>query len=415
MTAHAETSPPSPLATAPSRALAWGAFLGASWTWCIGMYLPILMIRDLGLAGYLVFAIPNVLGAAAMGWVLRSPDASRRLVDHHTSACVWFSIVTLGYHLYWLSWLGTWALSNLGQPVWIAAGLAAIGTLLALSAPLVRPSACARLLGLAVMAVSLAAMALMLLTSEPPTPTIGERLESVPFSRDALWMLPVSTLGFLLCPYLDLTFHRARRGCDTPASGRLAFSFGFGVCFALMIVFTLLYAGPLVGFVDGSNGTGVVVPALVAGAIGVHIAFQWTYTVALHNHERRTHRHQSLAPLVLVASIAMGAGLALIAEQRVFGMAPGEVGYRVFLSFYGLVFPAYAWLNMIDLPGQRLRKPTPRSLRVTLLAISLAAPFYFVGFILRIEPWLAVGVGIVLLSKFLSDDRADAARPVPSA
>ncbi|MEO0631212.1 MAG: hypothetical protein AAFY46_10885, partial [Planctomycetota bacterium] len=70
-------------ATSRFAPLGWAAFLGVSWTWCIGMYLPILMVRDLGLAGYLVFAIPNVVGAAAMGWVLRSPASSLALTTRH--------------------------------------------------------------------------------------------------------------------------------------------------------------------------------------------------------------------------------------------------------------------------------------------------------------------------------------------
>src|SRR3954471_24793497 len=52
-------------------ALNWAAFLGASWTWCIGMFLPVLLIRDYGPSMWWAFAVPNVIGAAAMGWILR--------------------------------------------------------------------------------------------------------------------------------------------------------------------------------------------------------------------------------------------------------------------------------------------------------------------------------------------------------
>ncbi|MBV8780683.1 MAG: hypothetical protein JO353_04735, partial [Phycisphaerae bacterium] len=50
--------------------LGWAIFLGVSWTWCIGMYLPVLLVRDYGFWGWVVFAIPNVVGAAAMGWTI---------------------------------------------------------------------------------------------------------------------------------------------------------------------------------------------------------------------------------------------------------------------------------------------------------------------------------------------------------
>ena len=54
----------------------WAAYLACSWTWCIGMFLPVLLVRDYGVWGWIVFAVPNVLGAAAMGWVLRSAEVS---------------------------------------------------------------------------------------------------------------------------------------------------------------------------------------------------------------------------------------------------------------------------------------------------------------------------------------------------
>ena len=42
--------------------IGWAAFLASSWTWCIGMFLPVLMIRDYGGWGWAVFALPNILG-----------------------------------------------------------------------------------------------------------------------------------------------------------------------------------------------------------------------------------------------------------------------------------------------------------------------------------------------------------------
>src|SRR4051812_22981962 len=48
----------------PTRPVLWAIFLGVSWTWVIGMFLPVLLVRDYGLLGWVVFAIPNVIGAA---------------------------------------------------------------------------------------------------------------------------------------------------------------------------------------------------------------------------------------------------------------------------------------------------------------------------------------------------------------
>src|SRR4051812_30605350 len=65
----------------------WSIYLASSWTWCIGMFLPVLLIRDYGLWGWIVFAVPNVVGAGAMGWVLRSRTTSRHMVVAHAVAC----------------------------------------------------------------------------------------------------------------------------------------------------------------------------------------------------------------------------------------------------------------------------------------------------------------------------------------
>ncbi|MEM9167151.1 MAG: hypothetical protein AAGB48_09025 [Planctomycetota bacterium] len=401
-----------------SRTLGWAAYLGSSWTWCIGMYLPILMVRDLGLAGYLVFAVPNVVGAAAMGWVLRSPESSRRLVEAHPRACWWFSMVTACYHVFWLTWLGVWAIGAFQGGHWIAAGMAGIAAALALLWPLARAAVLARLAGTAAMLVSLAAMATVLLLPDALWPTIDRRLASLDIGDSALWMLPVSLLGFLLCPYLDLTFHRARQQCPTPGSGRVAFTVGFGVFFALMIIFTLIYAGPMIGFVDGSGGTGVKIASAAAVALALHIGVQWLLTTCIHaqavNDAHGPSRLARTAPPLL--AVAAGFGAAFAAELRLFDMAPGEVIYRIFLSFYGLVFPAYLWLNGIDLKHRGLRRPTERSLRVTAIAIAVALPFYAAGFLLRIEPWLVPGVLVVLGAKLFTgppDPDRVRARPAP--
>ena len=46
----------------PAQITTWAIYLGTSWTWCIGMFLPVLVLRELGLTGFLSFAIPNIVG-----------------------------------------------------------------------------------------------------------------------------------------------------------------------------------------------------------------------------------------------------------------------------------------------------------------------------------------------------------------
>ena len=51
----------------------WGLFCASSWTWCIGMYLPVLLLRHFGWPGVLAFVVPNVAGCVAFGYVLADP------------------------------------------------------------------------------------------------------------------------------------------------------------------------------------------------------------------------------------------------------------------------------------------------------------------------------------------------------
>src|SRR3954471_6160308 len=85
--------------------IGWASFLAASWTWCIGMFLPVLLVRDFGPASFAVFAIPNVLGAVLMGWVLHRPGTSETFVANHGRACWAFSFVTVAFQVFFLCWL----------------------------------------------------------------------------------------------------------------------------------------------------------------------------------------------------------------------------------------------------------------------------------------------------------------------
>ena len=102
--------------------LGWPVFLATSWTWCIGMFLPVLMVRDYGIRGFLVFALPNMIGAAAMGTVLKSPGHSRRMVESHGVAGSAFSTVTILFHGYFIAWVVRGLIGPIG--IWITLGLA---------------------------------------------------------------------------------------------------------------------------------------------------------------------------------------------------------------------------------------------------------------------------------------------------
>jgi hypothetical protein len=373
------------------RTLGWAAFLGASWTWCIGMFLPVLLVRDYGLWAWFVFAIPNVIGAAAMGWVLRDTDASHRMVTKHLPAVVAFSLVTIAFHVFWLVCI----VAPIAQS-WFVVPIAVMTMLLAwLLAHQVRGgwlmAAAATLL------ISIAAFAVLGLRGGLAVPAQQGQLPTIAL----LWILPVTIVGFALNPYLDITFHRARQAL-APADARLAFGVGFGGCFLLMIVFTLLYA-PLV--MTRFGVTSLPPASLAVWMIAVHMAVQAGFTLAAHvRYAGRRFQEMSLEVatvlVLLTLGLLIGAFIVIGRETTYNGLGGAELSYRFFMAFYGLVFPAYVWICMVPTRGTIADVPR-RALMTFAIATLIAAPMFWMGFIERRTFWLVPGVAVVLLAQLV--------------
>lgn len=365
-----------------ARTLAWAAFLASSWTWCIGMFLPVLLVRDYGIGGWVVFAVPNVIGAAAMGWVLRDADASRRFLIAHRPACVAFSAVTIAFHAFFAAWIiravvGAWAgvaVAVIFALVWMTVSLWDTGALFA--------AVVAIIVSLSAGAIGLAKG---LLPHLPPPP----RLPQI----DLLWLAPVCLFGFALCPYLDLTFHRARQE-TSPAAGRAAFGIGFGVLFLAMILFTLAYSGWL------AADPPFVLPALLIWILGAHLIVQSCFTVAVHGRAMiRLGRGNLRWAMVVVVFAAVAAGLGIFAPAyRYHGLAGDEIVYRCFMGCYGLVFPAYVWIAAVPARGGEV---TAAQKSAVFVAIVLAAPMYWLGFVEQKMIWLLPGIAVVLAAGIL--------------
>ncbi len=396
--------------------LLWGLYLGVSWTWCIGMFLPILLLRDYGWPGFLAFALPNVVCAGAMGWVLRSQTLSARLVSTHARAMGAFSAVTIAFHLYFLLWLLSLireisVQSSVALPDWGVVLIAAlgIGAVVGVRQAVGLGSRPTTLAALLIWVLSVGVLAALLLGSEP-TPSAGVMLTETSRSQQIIWLAPVCIFGFALCPYLDLTFHHARQN-TSPTGARVAFTLGFGVFFLAMILLTLVYSGLFNSVLGGSGGGASLAPwALVA--ILAHILVQLVFTVIIHQDRIRASRNASaaLATLVLGAG-AIVLGLAHDRLPSVGGLSGGEVVYRCFMAFYALIFPAYVWLAMIPtrdghsgLDGARGRR---KGLTLA-FATSMAAPMFWMGFIAGHELWLAPGLAVVMLSRLTLPRRAQA-------
>lgn len=379
----------------------WGAYLACSWTWCIGMFLPVLLLRDMEWSGFLVFAIPNVIGAAAMGWVIQSRIDSERFVEKHPDAIWWFSAITLAFHLFWVLWITNFIRAAFLVPApYLAVG---IGVSFVFSLIFNRGIRRGRAPHIA---LALLVFSLGVFIATTVTPDAREAnaalLDSAKHSMAPLWMLPVMLFGFLLCPYLDITFHHARQQLDTKKNGRLGFSIGFIGFFTFMILLTTRYAGTLAGAMDGSGITPITTPWLATGIL-IHILCQWLFTVRVHlDHIRTLPGAKPKQPWLLIFALLSGLlGFLTTRLPSHAGLTGGEIVYRLFMSAYGLIFPACVLYRII-----MTRKEKSSSHPATLwIVIALALPMFWMGFIERQPIWLVPGMALVLLGAFVQRPR----------
>ncbi len=406
--------------------VSWGAYLACSWTWCIGMFLPILLVRDYGPWAFVVFAAPNVVGAAAMGWVLR-PGAAEEILERHRHACRLFSAVTIAFQLCFLNFVGL----RLFPLPWgvLGADLVLLGACFAGRrwAPLVWAASLGLLVALGWGARAGAGSGFTGFWAFGA----GDGAPAQRSLAGLALLAPVCVFGFALCPYLDLTFLRARRElARRPA--RRAFTLGFGVLFLAMIIGTLVYAPTLVHLLDNAAPAGLAgamaIPAWAVYVLVAHLFLQLVYTIGVHAREyaRSCPSAGSRVVPFLLGSIAFVASVVLLHDQN----RPGAIGdpeavYRSFMAFYGLVFPAYVWICMIpsrDRHGAAhsgIDGPLGRrKLAVFAVCVLAAMPMYWLGFIDRDERWLAPGLALVLIARLAATRpraRGHTARPQAGA
>jgi hypothetical protein len=203
-----------------------------------------------------------------------------------------------------------------------------------------------------------------------------------------LWLAPAWILGFMCCPWLDLTFHAARRAMGR-GEARAAFLVGFGLIFAAMLLLTVAYSGWLVVGFDRTR-----YPQL-AMILGGYLIVQSCLTAALHAQQiGRTREKISMRGFLgfsalLVISVLLG--VLSDGPSMYNGMPLGELIYRCFLGFYGLIFPAYVWLRMM--------RPR-RSMWRVIAVIVIAAPLYWLAFADEEMGFAVLGVIVVVVGKY---------------
>jgi hypothetical protein len=181
----------------------------------------------------------------------------------------------------------------------------------------------------------------------------------------------------------------------TRTQSRIAFSLGFGVLFPLMLLLTVGYSGWL------AIGFDRLKCPMVALILSAHLIVQSCLTCALH--VRQISRVEKKLPITqffvfsAMLIIAVILGIWERGEFRYNGIALGEMIYRAFMGFYGLVVPAYVWLRMC---------PPRRSMLRVVAVIVIAAPLYWLGFAEERMPFIVPGVLVVVLAKFLPETQS---------
>ena len=192
-------------------------------------------------------------------------------------------------------------------------------------------------------------------------------------------LLPL-ILGFALSPYLDLTFHRALALSPNP---RMSFGLGFGVFFLILLLFVLAYSAALAPLMAGE-----AVALTPLWPVLAFILLQTAFTSALHLQEmQRQQPSQGRSGLIFLGIYLLL--IFLLLDYQAGWLLPwihvplGEVLYKTFLLFYGLVAPLYLLL------GKRTK--------TYLFSLLLIAPLYSLGFLLGGDYLFLLTLAMILL------------------
>ena len=346
------------------KTIGWGLYLASSWTWCIGMFLPVVLLHRYGWQGFLMFVIPNIIGCAAFGYVIKTPEKSKSLVEKYGKAMVLFSIATVAFHVFFISMILQMHSLDTYNPPFALIAIVIAGTIA------IFPKYGWIIFGSSCWIVSLG----IGLTFLP----FDIQIEATKPWQDVYWLLPITTFGFLLCPYLDPTFHRALQ--ESPSKH----SFGiFGIAFAMMIGVTCLYQN-------------VILTALPLVLL-IHLGIQSIFTISTHIAEGdricgKRKRGVYAALMLIAVSIAF-----FIARTNKGDVALHIEDYLRFFVFYGLIFPGIVAAFMLTGKSFTWIRIALFTL-VALISLPLLESAYIGD-----ESWLAIFPVIVFLTWAFAD------------
>lgn len=334
------------------------------------MLLPVLLIHRYGWLGFVIFSIPNVIGCAAFGYVVRTPERSKSLVSKYKTAMSLFAIVTIAFHVFFVAML-----TETPTHIWIPIAVLFAGGCLAFL-----PIKWWPILAVPLWVFSVY-VGITLLPIEPITK--GESQW-----QEAIWLLPITTFGFFLSPYLDPTFHRAIQ-CSPSKH-----SFGvFGVTFAVMIGVTCLYQNSIL-----ESATLL---------IALHLLLQTIFTVGAHIkeglHIESPNKKWIFIVLGVIASV-IAIGIAFRSQE----VTDGSLNdYVRFFVFYGLIFPALVATFMLT--GRTF---TPVRVVLFIFAALFSLPLLEVGY-LGGQAWLTVLPVVVFLTWAFADRMTTLKKSIP--
>ena len=339
------------------------------------MFLPVILMHRYGWLGFVIFSVPNIIGCAAFGYVLKTPERSKALVEKYKTAMTLFAIVTIAFHAFFIAMISLVYLNDYAYLIsaWLPFCILALGACLAFLPTKLWP----------MLAVVLWVFSVLVGLTLFPFNEIPEG--TLPW-QEAIWLLPITTFGFFLSPYLDPTFHRALQ--NSPSKH----SFGvFGITFLVMIGITTMY-------VDISPSGVSTTMYTVSALLGLHFALQAVFTIGAHIKEglriEAGKRKIFFIPLLILCCL-----IAVVIAHRFGGVSPSgnwlsgwQEDYLRFFVFYGLVFPGVVAVFMFT-----KRQFTPLRTTLFVFALLFSLPLLELGY-LQGSAWLTVLPVIVFIT-----------------